>query len=167
MGLKQFATASESFIRRAIHWVSMAAGFSLFLMMIITVIDVTIRLVGEPLLGFFEITSLLLVCLVFFGLAQTQAVKANVRVDIFIEKLPVFWQHMSDLFTGILCLGLSVLMGYQTWLQFLDTASYHETTGTLFIPLYPFYLIIVFGFFLLILVFILEILHSIKNMVNS
>ena len=166
MDLLQLAISAETVVRKMARWISIAAGLSLFIMMMVTVIDVTTRFAGKPLLGFFEITSLLLVCLVFFALAQTQAVKSNVTVEVFVAKLPVRWQGLVDLITTLLCLGLSALMGYQTWLQSLDILANHQVTGTLFIPYYPFYLIVVLGFLLLTLVFILEIVCAIRKMVN-
>ena len=144
----------------------MAAGLSLFIMMMVTVVDVTTRFVGKPLLGFFEVTSLLLVCLVFLALAQTQAIKGNVSVEVFVARLPARWQGLVDLVTNLFCLGLTALMGYQTWLQSLDILANHQVTGTLFIPYYPFYLIVVFGFLLLTLIFITEVAHSIGKMVK-
>ncbi len=166
MSVQQLSRSTESIIRTAARWVSLAAGLTLFAMMMVTVIDVATRFAGRPLLGFFEVTSLLLVCLVFLGLAQTQAIKGNVNVEVFVARLPVRLRGLIDLFINLCCLGLSALMGYQSWLQSLDILANHQVTGTLFIPYYPFYLIVVFGFLLLSLVFVVDIAHSVGRLVK-
>jgi TRAP-type C4-dicarboxylate transport system permease small subunit len=166
MAVRDWALVVERGVHKAALWASIGSGLSLFIMMIVTVIDVIARYAGRPLLGFFEITSLLLVSLVFFAVAQTQAIKGNVNVEVLYSHLPKRLQGLIGCITHLFCLGLSVLMGWRSWLQSQDILEKGQVTGTLFIPMFPFYLIVVFGFALLSLVFLFDAIHSAGKVVK-
>ena len=65
---------------------SYAAAFVLFGIMLLTTFDVAGRyLFHAPILGVFEVTEFMLVCVVFLSLAYTQSLKGHIEVDILVR----------------------------------------------------------------------------------
>ncbi|MFC2042003.1 TRAP transporter small permease subunit [Chloroflexota bacterium] len=96
---------------------------ALSILMFLTVIDVGGRAIfNKPLIGTHEISSSLLVVMVFLGLAYVQAQKRNIAIDFFLVRLSKKTQARMDLFSLFLCLAITILMvwtggqqAYKSW----------------------------------------------------
>jgi len=74
------------FVTRILGYIAAAA---LFLMMLLTTVDVGGRyLFQAPIMGVYELTEFMMVCVVFFSLAYTQSRKGHVEVDILVGRFP-------------------------------------------------------------------------------
>lgn len=125
---------------------SYIGGSVLFLMMVLTVIDVFMRYVfNSPLLGVQEITEFMLVTFVFFTLAYTETEQSHIRVDFVMDKLPLKFQDISSrvvIFIEMLTLLCIAVMGVIKGIRVRDM---HHVSGILGIPVYPFYFAVVLG----------------------
>ena len=97
-------------------------------MMILTVIEITSRkLIGYSMEGVFEGVELMVVSMVYLGLAHAQYMGKHVRVEILITRLPFRVRRAFDVFTMLLALiffGLAIfLTGKQTWNSWLIRES--------------------------------------------
>lgn len=97
-------------------------------MMILTVIEITSRkLIGYSMEGVFEGVELMVVSVVYLGLAHAQYMGKHVRVEILITRLPFRARRAFDVFTMLLALiffGLAILLtGKQTWNSWLIRES--------------------------------------------
>ena len=92
---------------------SYAGALVLFALMLLTTMDVAGRyLFNTPLMGVFEITEFMMVCLVFCSLAYTQSKKAHVAVDILGTILPPKGQRVIEFINYLLSFCVLVLI---TW----------------------------------------------------
>lgn len=137
-----------------------ATGMGIFMLMIIlTFIDVFLRyLLGSSLPGTTEITGLLMVVVVFASIAMTQWQKSHVVMDIFTSRLSernaallAVVTSLWSLATTAACIGIALDYALTT----------PALTLVLRLPLWPFILFMTFGFFLLGLAILHELLEKI------
>ena len=143
---------------------SYAGALVLFALMLLTTMDVAGRyLFNTPLMGVFEITEFMMVCLVFCSLAYTQSKKAHVAVDILIGQMSKKKQRMID----ILNYGISVIiLALITWKSIergFEIMASNESSGTLQIPVYPFLFVVGLGSAALCIEFFKDMINRIRG----
>ena len=114
------------------------AATVLFLMMVITAIDVVGRyFFNKPLAGGFEITEMGLAMLIYCALPLVSARREHIVIDtldVFMSKaVKTFLDRLSD---SICFLALSGV-GYLLFRRAERVAEYGDTTNVLLIPLAP------------------------------
>jgi len=111
------------------------AAMAMFLMMMITLVDVVGRdMFSFPLPGGFEITEFLLATLIFLGLPMVTAANGHVDVDLLDSSVPAF---LKPLQTIIICLVNTIAFGVLSWMLWklaIRTYNYQDTTAILEIP---------------------------------
>ncbi len=113
------------------------AGIAVTLMMLLTVADVLLRAGGHPIIGTFEVVSLMLALVIGFGIPQVSIDRGHVYMDFLMEKLSRKWRNVMATFTRVLCLILFASIGINL---FNVGARFHasgEVTPTVMIPFYP------------------------------
>ncbi len=113
------------------------AGAAVTLMMFLTVADVLLRAGGHPIIGTFEISSLLLALVIGFGIPQVSLDRGHVYMDVILGRLSPRGRNVLNTFTRILCLILFAFIGYKL---FGVGARFHmsgEVSPTIKIPFYP------------------------------
>jgi TRAP-type C4-dicarboxylate transport system permease small subunit len=149
-------TAFEKWINsisRALNWI---AAVFLLIMMVLTVFNVIIRHPFHSIPGIVEIVSFSFVIVVFFGLAYTTIKKAHVEVDLVVTRFPIKTQTIIGIFTGILSLGIWVLITWQSSVYGLDQILGGEFEPVLGYPVAPFRIILVIGCIMLCLVLLID-----------
>lgn len=146
------------FVRRASLYLNIIAAAALSLMMFLTVLDVILRASGRPIVGTYEIVSLLMAVVIGFAIPRVSLDKAHVFMEIGVERLSPRNQRVMATFTRLLCLGLFFFIGYNLIMVGSEFHSSGEVSPTLRLPFYP----VAYGVgvccFLECLVFVLEIL---------
>jgi len=113
------------------------AGIAVTSMMLLTVADVLLRAGGRPIIGTFEVVSLLLALVIGFGIPQVSIDRGHVSMDFLMDKLSKRGRNVMNTFTRALCLILFALIGFNL---FNVGARFHasgEVTPTIMIPFYP------------------------------
>ena len=113
------------------------AGIALTFMMFLTVADVLLRAGGHPIIGAFEVVSLLLALVIAFGIPQVSLDKGHVYMEFLLEKLSKRGKNVMNTFTRVLCLILFAFIGYKL---FGVGARFHasgEVSPTIMLPFYP------------------------------
>jgi TRAP-type C4-dicarboxylate transport system permease small subunit len=113
------------------------AGIAVTFMMFLTVADVLLRAGGHPIIGTFEIVSLLLALVIGFGIPQVSLDRGHVYMDFLVEKLSEKGRRVMNTFTRVLCLALFASIGFKL---FSVGARFHasgEVSPTIMIPFYP------------------------------
>ncbi len=113
------------------------AGIAVTFMMLLTVADVLLRAGGRPIIGTFEVVSLLLALVIGFGIPQVSLDRGHVYMDFLMDKLSRRGRNVMNTFTRALCLILFALIGFNL---FNVGARFHasgEVTPTIMIPFYP------------------------------
>ncbi len=122
---------------------SSACSFlSVVLMMLVITVDSLGTFFRHPLIGNMEIVVVLMVCVVFFGVAECARSDDMIKVDIFRG-----WPWL-DHFSYIVIALLGFLISYQTVLQALFSKDMNDVSMQLDIPNWPFVFVTAFGFFM-------------------
>ena len=113
------------------------AGAAVTFMMLLTVADVVLRAGGHPIIGTFEVVSLLLALVIGFGIPQVSIDRGHVSMDFLMDKLSQRGRNIMNTFTRLLCLALFAFIGVNL---FNVGARFHasgEVSPTIMIPFYP------------------------------
>jgi len=136
------------------------AAMAIFLLMVLfTFTDVILRyLFNRPIAASVELTSMMMVIVVFFAVAYTQLSKAHVAMDLITGRLRRKPQLVLEGFANLMSVALFALV---IWRLILNGISSPQLTVVLGIPFKPFILIAAFGCTLLILMLIRDSLQNI------
>lgn len=125
-------------LRRANVVLHSAAGLTMVLLLIWTIIDIGGRyFLNRPMRGTVELTELAVVVFVYLGLARTESDDAHITADLFFVRFGVRGQLVLRAFAGAVGAVVIWVMAWRLW-RFagqLDSGGYE--TAVLRIPLYP------------------------------
>ena len=124
-------------ITRLCSCMSIIAGVLLVAMMGITFVDVVMRTFGRPVVGTYELVSLLGAAIAGLALPRASLLKAHVYVDLLIDKLPGTGQKTLRIITRIL---VFFMFFFAAWYFLIMAGRFIITktvTMTLKLPFYP------------------------------
>jgi len=158
--LKSIIFALERFVP-FINWFSIVGMVIFVAMVCLTFLDVIMRYIfNRPFAGSIEITELMMIIVVFTGIAVAQIEKAHVTVDIITSKLKQGAQLVMSGFSNILSIAILVLIIIQTF-RYAITAR--EGTFVFHIPVNGFFGLVTFGSGLFVLVLIRDFLKNLLS----
>jgi len=138
-------------------------AFSLFVMMCLTAADVMGRYIfNSPITGAFELTEYLVLILIFSFLANAQAHKMHVTVDLILSRFPKRLRYYVELFNHTMSLAIMALI---TWIgieRAFELKEVGEASPNLGVPFYPFAFYLVLG----CLVMCIEYIRNLINVVQ-
>lgn len=132
----------------------------LFLMMLITAVDVIGRYVfNKPLNGGFEMTEMMLAALIYCGLPLVSKRREHIVIDTFDPFMSGPVKRGFDVFADIVCFLTLSGIGYLIFRRAARVAEYGDTTNVLKLPLAPVayvmgFMIIVAAVIHLVLIFV-------------
>lgn len=123
------------------------SGFTTLIITVTVILDIALRaLLNAPIPGATEFSTLLLVALVYLGLASVQAGKANFSVEIIVAHLPPAVRRVQEALVTLLsaaAIGLLVwFTGKEAW---MSTMRGEMTFGAIVFPVWPSRIIVTFG----------------------
>jgi TRAP-type C4-dicarboxylate transport system permease small subunit len=124
------------FLQKTSKWLSVIAGTSLTLMMLLTVSDVVGRAFGHPIMGTYEVVGFMLALVIGFAMPKVSLARQHVYMD-FIDRLSKRNRALMNIFTRILCIILFVLIGYSLFGVGNEYRISGETSPTIRLPFYP------------------------------
>ena len=114
------------------------SGITLVFMMLLTVLDVMLRILGRPIAGTYELVGYSGAVVIGFALPFTSWSRGHVYMEFLIEKLPKERRGVVNVSTRIIGIILFGLAAY----NLIDVGIVLYTTGevspTLRLPVYPF-----------------------------
>jgi len=120
------------------HALGLTSATVLFLMMLVTAVDVAGRyLFNKPLAGGFELTEIMLAALIYCGLPLVSARRQHIVIDTFD---PLFSKRVKrglDMAAEVVCAAALAGVGYLIFLRAARVAEYGDTTSVLTLPLAP------------------------------
>jgi TRAP-type C4-dicarboxylate transport system permease small subunit len=154
-------------------WISrvmaIVASATVGLMALITIIDVCGRFFFDsPLKGTFELVGILLVIAGSWALGYCQLLKMNIRISILTERFPLRVRIVLDIIAYLI--GIAVV-GLICWQGALRTHEYilkdlGAVTSTLSLPFWPFILLMVVGIGWVGVIFIIDLINSIAELLK-
>lgn len=152
-------------VLKVIAYVGMAAVLA---MMIITVIHAGGRYAfNSPLRGNVEISSILLVFVIFFTGAYTQVAKRHVSIGLIVDRLSERTQAVIDSITYILCLAMAVVASWQAVVKGIDIMESGTLTAVLNISHFPLLFVIAFGWAIFGLAVLMQLIHSLPKAIRG
>lgn len=152
-------------VERLLMRIGILSGVSTLLIMLAVVVDVAGRfLFNNPIHGATELCELLLVAMVFFGLALTQQNRQNYAIDVAARHLPAGLQWVLDLLGYLFCLAVAlVLAWFGTNMAFNSYERGESGFGIIPFPIWPARFVLAVGLWLLVLQFVCDILRSVTG----
>ena len=153
-----------SFLEKAVtglsSWFNMIASAALMVMMALTCADVFMRyLFSRPIIGTYDLVSLLGAVLVSFAMPYTMLKKGHVAVEILVQSLSRGKQLVIETFTHLLGISLFLVLVWQAILLSRDMKAAGEVTPTLLLPFYPILYCMAVCFVGLCLAILINLLH--------
>ena len=150
---------------KAINYLGAAVLVSI---MVLTGADVTLRyLFNSPITGSYELTEVLMVVIVAFGLAYCASEKGHVRVDLVVSRLPRRAQAVMNFIASLAFLSIFVIITWQSIYREQAMIEATVTTYVLFIPLFPFAFVVTVGSAILCLVLLAQTIEYLDQVVKK
>jgi len=149
-------------------WFSWVAGVALVGMLALTIADIIgVKFFNAPVPGAIEIVGFLGIVVTAFSIALTQTLRGHIQVEFFVIKLPERLQAAISVIVSILAIGLFVVLSWQSFRYGYVLQSTGEVSMTQRIPFYPFVYAIAVSCIPVCLLFLVEIVQSVKKVVNK
>lgn len=133
-------------IRRLNHYMHYVAAAALLGIFALTVADITGRSVfNNPVSGTIEVTSMILVVLVFLGLARSEDLGDHITVDLIYVRLGERGKKVLDVFADILSIVVLGLLAYRLYQFGFRQIASGAHTPVLKWPQWPFAFVASFG----------------------
>lgn len=142
------------------NWIAAAA---LILMMLLTTIDVVLRLFRSSIPGTYEIIGLLGAVVASFALGYTSVEKGHIAVDFLVMRFSRKTQALVGAINALIATALFSIITWQSLLYALDLMKKGQVTLTVQLPIYPFVFGMAVGCGLLTLVLMVEFLHCLRS----
>ncbi len=139
------------------------AGIILVSLILLVCGNIFSRFFWLPIRGTFELVGLLGAVMCGFSLAYTQDQGANIAVDILFKHFSKTIRKILSVINHLICIFLFSVGTWKLVLWAINISKSGELTETLRIVYYPFILCVAFGFFLLVLSFILNLFMLFKQ----
>ena len=154
------STPEHKWERRADAVLGIAASLILFLMMVLTFVDVVARyLFNFPLRGGFEVTELMLLVLIFAGLPLVSHADEHVTMDFIDRLLPEAGRRLLVRAVHAVCAAVMFFLTWQVWIKAGKIAGYGDTTDVLKITVGP------FVYFMALMILLTGLVHLYKMFV--
>jgi TRAP-type C4-dicarboxylate transport system permease small subunit len=164
MGMRKFLSAAERRIDQISEIFGVVAVVVLVCMMMLTVCDVCLRyFFNRPIMASAEVTEYMMVMVGFLGLAWCAVKGMHIKVQLIVGRFSERAQGIVDTINHIIVVGLCVIIAWRSFSESLvarEMGRASEITGT---PHYPFYLIVVLGYILLLLIMIPLLVQAINK----
>ncbi len=171
----------EGFIKNIVKLLYWIAGISIICMMLITCVDILLRLsvtlyhryhIGfleplEPIAGTYELVCFMGAVAVAFAMAHTSLEKGHVAVSLIVRLLPIRFQGVIGVITNLFCLILFSLLSWRSIVYGNHLREIHEVSLTLQLPFYPFVYGVGFASAILCLALILDIIKEFSKVVKG
>ena len=137
-----------------------AAQFVLALVMLIIVVNVISRKLWQPVPGTVELVEMSGAVLLALAVAYTAITKSHIMVGILVERFPPRIQAAVGIVVNTIALFFSFLLARETFFFAGKMMQGGNTTGQLFIPIAPAIYIVAFGFAMLTLVLLRDVIEN-------
>lgn len=148
---QKLAYALRKIVAPMSRWSILLGGVGLVTMMMVVVVDVTLRSAFSiPLMGSIDIVTACLIIVVFCGIAYAEVAREHIQVTILTDKLPATAQQVVITSGYLLSVVMAVLITWRTFTQAHFLKNANVILGVIDVPEWPF--IAIAGLFLVLFV---------------
>jgi TRAP-type transport system small permease protein len=151
-------------LTRITRIMSAIAAMAVLCMMLLNVADICARyFLHLPIRGAHELVEFSMILAVFLGIPYVQHGKTNISVSLLTDRFPRKAKVITEGIMCILSLGIIGIMTWEAFGYFWRMWERGKETTVLALPVAPFQFIVAVGLFVLFIVIIAELLHSISD----
>ncbi len=150
----------ERFVQILTWRTAQIAQIAMIIVMAITVTNVIIRIPLRPIGGAVELVEMSGAVLLGLGVAYTALMKGHIMVGILVERFSPRVQGFIELVVSIISLFFSYLLAREILFFAYDRMMAGYETGHLKIPIAPSIYLVAFGFIMLALVLLLDMIKA-------
>lgn len=151
----------ERFIQGLTWRTAQLAQLAMIVVMAITVTNVIIRIPYRPIGGAVEMVEMAGAALLGLGVAYTAIMKGHIMVGVLVEKFSPRVQGVIELVVSIISLIFSYILAREILFFAHDRMVAGYATGHLKIPIAPSIYLVAFGFIMLVLVLLLDLVKAV------
>ena len=157
----------EKVVHQLARELDRVARWATVLLMALIVTNIILRFTWRPLLGTYEFVSFLSAAVISFALAYCAIQGGHIAVTLFVDRLPRRAQAIIDIIVGVISITFFGLTVWQITLYATDMVISGEVSPTTMTPFYPFVYGVAFGFLVLCLVLLVDLIKSITRAVSK
>lgn len=148
--MKAIAEIVNSYITKISEFLSTIAGWAVFIMMSIVVIDVFMLAthLGSMQVKV-ELAEMLMIVIIFGAFAYADILDKHVTATIIVSRFPTRWRALSDVFSYSISLFTCIVFTWQVFLYAQRMTAIRKSCLSSDLPYYPFTWFAVIGFLLL------------------
>ena len=154
----------ENLSTRLNKWTVWLAGSALVLMMLISVINIVLRIVARPFGGTTEMVGWLAALTAALALGYTQMNRGHVAIDLLVSRFSHRTRAVLDSLMSFITIALIVLATRQLAVHAGNLWQRGSVSETMHIAYYPFTYVVAFGFSCLALALLVD---GIKSLVEA
>ncbi len=140
-------------------WMNGIASAVLFIMMMLTVVDVVLRTLGRPITGTYELVAIFGALVVGFAVAETSWHRGHIYVDFLVENRSKAVKNGFFISTRIVAVLIFTLLARSLFLKATHLYKTGEVSMTLQMPYYPAAYALAFCFLIECLVLVSDIIR--------
>ncbi len=157
----------DRFNRKISGWAEWVGFGALFLMVVLTCVDVIgAKIFLTPVFGALDIMMLAQLIAVSFAGAMALILGRHVQVEFFMILLPKRFQSLVDALINLLCLVFFIIIVWRLFVHGYDLQIGKEETMTAGIPMHPFTYASALAIIPFCLIFLQQFLSSILSVVK-
>ena len=143
------------------------AGVALVGMLLLTVVNIGLRLFASPYAGTFELVSFLSVIVIGLSLAVAQRYKTHVSIDILVSKFSMRTQLVIGAFITVLSMAVFFLIANELIAYSLNLQEKGSVSDSLRWPYWPLGMILAVGIFGLVLALLSDLIQIFRNLKSA
>jgi TRAP-type C4-dicarboxylate transport system permease small subunit len=113
------------------------AAIALTFIMLLTTLDVILRIFKCPILGTFELVAFTGAVIFGFAVPMTSWDRAHIYVDFLIQRFPEGRRNVVNIFTRLIAIAFFVIASFNLFKHGIYLYETHEVSPTLQLPFYP------------------------------
>jgi TRAP-type C4-dicarboxylate transport system permease small subunit len=147
------------FLNHILIWI---AGLFMVAMVLLTCSDVFLRLVWVPIRGSVELVAYFSAIVTSFALGYTQMRRGHTAVDVVVNLFPEKLKRLLGSINSLICMAFFALVAWRIARWSTTIWETGEVSETLRIIFYPFSYGVALGCFVLSLVFLTDLIRSLR-----
>lgn len=146
------------------HRAIVAMGLVMMLMVLLTVVDVTLRRVfNSPLAFGLELMELALVIVVWGAVLYSTGQERHISIDVLVERFPAKARRFFRVAFDFVSVIVLLLIGWRSIIYAMSSGARYRETTALDIPIFPFILVVAFGAIWAGLMLLVDFINSVRG----
>jgi TRAP-type transport system small permease protein len=159
MWLRKAANLMNKGLSGPVSGFNIIGAIFIVIVMLLTVADVIgRRLFNNPVTGTYELSALMLVITIAFGLAKVELKKNHVTIDLVVERFRLSLQKIIGSIFYVICFIFCCILTWRLYIYAMAVWKSGLSSGTVGVPVFYFCFVATLGFALFSLVILLNFL---------